>query len=116
MKYNKDIVVKWFAEHGLLAVPEQKFHLKRKWRFDFILTCPIQAAESSGLGDVVPRVALEVEGGVWTGGRHTRGSGFKKDMEKYNEAAALGWRIIRVTPDDLCTMDTIELIKRALNV
>jgi very-short-patch-repair endonuclease len=60
------------------------------------------------------RVALEVEGGVWTGGRHTRGAGFLKDMEKYNMASALGWRIVRCTPKTLCTMDTVELIARCL--
>ena len=60
------------------------------------------------------RVALEVEGGVWTRGRHTRGSGYVKDLEKYSEAAAQGWRLVRVTPDQLCTLETIELLKRAL--
>ena len=45
------------------------------------------------------RVAVEVEGGVWskTPGRHTRGAGFEADCEKYNAAAAAGWRVARVT-------------------
>lgn len=103
MKYNADIVVKWFAEHGLIAHPEVQFDPKRKWRFDFTIARP------------GARVALEVEGGVWTNGRHTRGSGFKKDMEKYNRAAVLGWRILRVTPDELCMQETVEMVKEALN-
>ena len=59
-------------------------------------------------------IALEVEGGVWIGGRHTSGAGFVKDMEKYNEAAAMGWRIIRCQPKQLCSSNTIELIRRAI--
>ncbi len=102
MKYDKTIVVKWFAEHGLSAVPEYQFHRTRKWRFDFVFA------------DKAADVALEVEGGAWTNGRHTRGSGFVKDMEKYNEAAAMGWRVLRVTPDQLCMQETIDLVKRAL--
>lgn len=83
-------------------VQEFRFHLTRKWRFDF--AWPDQ------------KVALEVEGGVWTGGRHTRGSGFIKDMEKYNEAAGLGWRVFRCTPQKLCTPDTTAMIHAALGV
>lgn len=63
--------------------PEHRFHGKRRWRFD--LAWPEQMA------------AVEVEGGVYTNGRHTRGSGFTADCEKYNEAALDGWRVIRVT-------------------
>ncbi|NIV32688.1 MAG: hypothetical protein GWN58_25550, partial [Anaerolineae bacterium] len=32
------------------------------------------------------------------GGRHTRGDGFAKDIEKYNEALLLGWRVLKATP------------------
>lgn len=80
--------------------PEYRFHSTRKWRFDFAWT--------------QTKVALEVEGGAFTRGRHTRGAGFVKDMEKYSEAAALGWRILRVTPSALCTPETLGLIRRAL--
>lgn len=83
-------------------MPEAEFifHPVRKWRFDFAW----------------PRfkIALEVEGGAWTGGRHTRGKGFIEDMEKYNNAALLGWTVYRCTPTDLLKVKTIELIKKAL--
>jgi very-short-patch-repair endonuclease len=66
-----------------LPEPEEEymFHPDRKWRFDFAY--PDQ------------KIAIEIEGGVWTQGRHTRGSGFVKDCEKYNAAAMLGWRILK---------------------
>lgn len=62
---------------------EYRFHPKRKWRFDY--------------ADVAHKIAVEIEGGIWSGGRHTRGSGYAKDVEKYNEATKLGWRILRYT-------------------
>ena len=52
---------------------------------------------------------------MWTNGRHTRGAGFLKDMEKYNEAALRGWHLLRVTPDMVQDGTAIELVKRALD-
>lgn len=102
MKYDKEIVLKWFQSHDLLPVPEHKFHPDRKWRFDFCWPEKL--------------VALEVEGGIWTGGRHTRGSGFTKDMEKYNAAASMGWRVLRTTPKELCMQETIDLVRKCLAI
>ena len=81
-------------------VPEYRFHPTRRWRIDF--AWPAE------------RVALEVEGGVWTGGRHTRGAGFLKDAEKYNALAVLGWRLLRVTPSQLATLDTVAMLRSTL--
>jgi very-short-patch-repair endonuclease len=63
------------------------FHPARRWRFDFAWPDAM--------------VAVEVEGGVWTGGRHTRGAGFQADCRKYNAAVLLGWRVLRYTATDL---------------
>ena len=67
---------------GLETKREYRFHPTREWRFDFAIPAV--------------RVAIEVEGGVWNGGRHFRPEGYLRDMEKYNEAAACGWLVIRV--------------------
>lgn len=66
----------------------------------------------------VERVAVEVDGGVWAGGRHTRGSGFVKDMEKLNLAVLLGWRVLRYTPQDLKQRpaQVVEEIRQALSL
>jgi len=97
MKTNPRVIAAYFEGMGLTApVPELVFHPKRKWRFDY--AWPNQ------------KVALEVEGGVWIQGRHTRGSGFVKDMEKYNAAAMLGWRVLRVQPKDLLTKETLAMV------
>ena len=79
---------------------EHLFHLTRKWRFDF--SWPEY------------RVALEVEGGTWVNGGHSRGSGRTLDREKFNAAAALGWRILYCTPQEVLRGDTIDNIRNAL--
>lgn len=85
---------------NLDTVEELKFHPKRRWRFDFAIPSKM--------------IAVEVEGGAWIGGRHTRGAGFVKDLEKYNEALRLGWKVIRVTPQQLRTEYTLQLIKELI--
>jgi len=60
---------------------EFKFHPDRKWRFDF--AWPEE------------KIAIEVEGGLFSQGRHTRGRGYIGDMQKYNAAVCLGWRVLR---------------------
>ena len=71
-----------------IPTPEYRFAApQRQWRMDY--AWPLH------------KVALEVEGGVWTRGRHTRGTGFMKDLAKYNAAASRGWRIVRCTPGTL---------------
>lgn len=70
-------------EFGLEAVAEHHFHDSRKWRFDVAIPEMM--------------VAIELEGGVYTKGRHTRGAGFVKDIEKYNKATVMGWNVLRYT-------------------
>jgi very-short-patch-repair endonuclease len=81
-------------------VREFKFHPSRRWRSDFAWPdC---------------KLLVEVEGGHWSGGRHTRGSGFDGDCEKYNEAALLGWRVLRVTSTHIKSGEALDWIRRAL--
>lgn len=85
--------VGWFVE-------EHRFHATRRWRFDFAW--------------VAQRVAVEVEGGVWSGGRHTRGAGFVADARKYNEAVRLGWRVLRFVPGRNWLEEAVPLITEIL--
>ena len=55
-----------------------------------------------------------MEGGLWNGGRHFRPEGWRRDMEKYNEAAACGWLVIRTTPAELLNVRTLQWIVRAI--
>ena len=86
-----------------LPKPEREFMFAtngRKWRFDF--AWPFH------------QVAVECEGGHWSGGRHTRGSGFESDCEKYNQAIEQNWRVFRYTKAMIDSGEAIEQIKRVL--
>lgn len=87
---------------GQLVVSERKFDEKRNWRFDFAIPHLM--------------IAIEIEGGVHTGGRHTRGVGYTKDMEKYNRAIELGWLLLRYTPDQRYNAATIEQIRSVIRL
>lgn len=76
---------------------EFKFHPKRKWRADFHL--------------VEKMILVEVEGGIWSGGRHTRGKGYLGDMEKYNAATVMGYRVIRFSTEQVKSGLAIEQIE-----
>jgi hypothetical protein len=62
------------------------------------------------------RVAVEVDGGTWTNGRHVRGAGFERDAEKFNEALLLGWLPLRVTTAMVDDGRALELVRRALEL
>lgn len=88
------------SQFNVKCVKEYKFHETRKWRFDYAI--------------IEHKIAIEVEGGIYTNGRHTRGSGFLKDIEKYNTATCGGWRLIRTTPSKLMSVETLGYILKLI--
>ena len=72
----------WQTHAGPELVKEYRFHPSRKWRADYA----IPAA----------KVLIELEGGLWSGGRHTRAGGYLADIEKYNAATMLGFCVLRL--------------------
>lgn len=79
------------ASSGYVVATEVKFHTMRKWRID------IAAYRADGSR----KLAIEIDGGVWVGGRHTRGAGVEKDNEKIAHLAMDGWLFLRVTPQQV---------------
>jgi very-short-patch-repair endonuclease len=76
-------------------IPEYRFHSTRRWRIDWAFPNV--------------KLAIEIEGAVWINGRHTRPSGFVKDMEKYNMLAEMGWILLRFQPNKI-DYDQIERV------
>ena len=90
----------------MLGLPEptreHRFAPPRLWRFD--VAWPEH------------RLAVEVHGGEFTGGRHVRGRGMMADAEKQRAAVLLGWRVLVFTGEDLRENMhwAVEQIKAAL--
>ena len=82
-------------------VRELRFAPPRRWRFD--VAWPERL------------LAVEVDGGSWVGGRHTRGVGFESDCRKLNTAVLLGWRVLRVTPGMVASGEALDVIAQALD-
>lgn len=88
----------------LVYEKEVKFCPTRKWRTDFMFSCEGR------------RVAVEIEGGVRSNGRHTRAEGFIKDMEKYNTYITMGIQLLRFTTEDIekKPVTCVDTIKQTL--
>lgn len=80
--------------------PELVFHPTRKWQIDVAV--------------LDHKIAVEIDGGVWVQGRHTRGAGVEKDNEKYAALAEYGWRLIRVTPRQVQTGQALKWVEAAM--
>ena len=83
-------------------VSQFRFCPTRRWRADFAYPAAM--------------LLIEVDGGTWTHGRHVRGKGFEADCEKTSTAAALGFRVIRVTREMVEDGRAVALIRQALGV
>jgi very-short-patch-repair endonuclease len=83
---------------------QYRFHAERKWRLDFAFP------------DV--RVAVELDGGIFAAenggavGKHSRGAGRCKDMEKRNAAAELGWIVLNYGPPHVRSGEAALQIER----
>lgn len=84
--------------------PEYEFatELGRKWRWDF--AWPDQ------------RIAVEIDGGIWTRGAHGDPQRILDNMEKRNHGALLGWRVLSFTPQQvLKSTHAIDFTRRVLS-
>lgn len=97
---SADLLAFHLKAAGITFEREYRFHPTRRWRFDFAIPAK--------------QVAVEVQGGVWNGGRHATGTGITADCEKFSVAASLGWRVMPVTPDQVKSGDALHWIERAL--
>lgn len=77
---------------------EFKFCPTRRFRSDFYLS-----ANNLSL-------CIEIEGGIWTNGRHVRPSGYIKDMEKYNICSAMGYTLFRFSGKDVKSGKAINFL------
>lgn len=99
-RYSDDLFTRLIkTQFKVDCVREHRF-CERLWRFDYAIPSL--------------KIAIEVEGGVWTQGRHIRPMGYINDLEKYNRATAMGWKVLRFVPDRLLTSSTLDTIKETI--
>ena len=98
------VFINFCVQMGLPA-PVAEYHFNAdgfpdtKHRFDFAWTdC---------------KLALEVDGGRFVGGRHNTAKGKEGDDRKMNIAACRGWRRIVRYPENLLTLATVQMVKEA---
>jgi very-short-patch-repair endonuclease len=85
---------------GIAFEREYRFDQTRRWRFDFAFP--------------EKRLAIEIDGGIHTGGRHVRARGFCDDLAKLNSAVMQGWKVLRFVPSWVKNGLAINTIKKAL--
>ena len=98
----KDIISRKWNLLKIKFEQEFYFHPERKWRADFHL--------------IDKKILVEVEGGIWSGGRHTRGKGYLRDLEKYNAATMMGFQVIRFSTDQVKSGHAIQQIEKMVGI
>jgi len=106
-KLKREAFERLFAQQLAAArvaptIPQHQFALAlgRKWTADF-------AWPDYGL-------ICEIQGGGFTGGRHTRGQGYEDDCERQSVAATLGYAIVPVTPRHVKDGRALRWVQQAL--
>lgn len=74
----------------------------REWRWDFAWPSKM--------------IAVEIQGGIWKrgGGAHSHPTDILRNMLKYNAAAALGWRLLQFSTDQVKSGDALQYTERVL--
>ena len=85
-----------------LPIAEYRFHPPRKWRADFCWR--------------EQKVIVENQGGLFSGGRHTRGAALLQEHEKLNQAAADGYRVLFATPQTIMGPAFLAILEATLGV
>jgi len=88
-------------QQGIPFEREFRFAPPRRWRADFLI-------------QVLPELLVEIDGGAFVAGRHSRGQGVEADAEKQSAAAILGYRVIRCTPAQVEDGRALDWIRQAL--
>jgi hypothetical protein len=59
-------------------------------------------------------IAVEVQGGIYVRGAHSRGTGLERDYEKYNSAHLMGWTVYQFSRKMIESGEALNIIEKAL--
>ena len=96
-----------------LPIPETEYRFAppRRWRADYFFANAVSNIGTSSVIKYMP-LAVEIEGGAFSGGRHTRGAGFLADMSKYNHMSIMGISLLRFTPTQVEKGEAALMVKK----
>ena len=96
--------IEFCGQCGMYGLPHPEFEFRfappRRWRFDIAFP--------------TLKIALEQQGGLFTGGRHVRGAALLKEYEKLNHAALFGWRVFFFSPGQIANGTAARFVARVL--
>jgi very-short-patch-repair endonuclease len=92
----------WQIQAIGLSLPERQAKIisDRKFRWDFAW--------------LDRKLTVEIQGGIWSGGAHSRGGGIQRDYEKNNLAVLAGWRCLYFTTADVKSGLALSVLERIL--
>lgn len=98
---DKFLVLFTAAAPDIKILRWQKVIKGRRFEFDFCLPDH--------------RILIEIQGAVFTGGRHTRGAGYTADCEKSRLGQMAGYDVLCYTGKQINTKEVKRLIEYARN-
>ena len=109
MSAAETLLAAQLEQAGIPFEREYRFAPPRRWRADFWILRPYGV-------ETLPNILVEIDGGGYVAGRHSRGAGMERDAEKQSAAAILGYRVIRATPKQVEDGRCLSWIRQALGL
>jgi very-short-patch-repair endonuclease len=60
------------------------------------------------------KIAVEIDGGTFSGGNHVRGVGYSRDCRKNNLAQSEGWIVLRADRTILFEKEFVQIVKKII--
>ena len=120
MSQAEETLAVQLEQAGIPFEREYRFAPPRRWRADFAIQTRPLAFTLTAWGNTEqprhPAILVEIDGGGYVAGRHSRGRGMERDAEKQSAAAILGYRVIRATPSQVNEGIALGWIRAALGL
>jgi len=101
-----NIAVEEFAFDMRPADSSQSPAIPRRWKFDLVM--PTCITDRGYVDNTPENIAIEIEGF----GRHQSMKGFTADLDKYGEAFAQGWTLLRVSRKMIADGTALDYLAR----
>lgn len=110
---------------------ESVFDPNRMWRFDFSWLEDLEAGgtiDKPFVKGFRTKIALEIQGGIYGRGKpcptckrrpvgaHSSITYMKEQIEKYNAATILGWKVLQCLPEDVESGAVFALLRKAFGI